>query len=1159
MIRLFAAGDWTLRRGRAVEASLRAVLLAWGGGADADEDRVGALLARLGQVDHFDPSVVVDRGPFVEQLLALRERWLLQAAAGRADWKPDGWGARPEPRSEADTVDGEARFTGLLSRALTRLHRANLALDEHAIVSIADRRGTIVAVNDRFCEVSGYARAELLGATHRIVKSGRHPPGFYDELWATIASGCIWNGEICNRRKDGSYYWVLSTIIPLPGSDGKPDEYVSVRTEITGAKSSDERLALLENAILASSSGVVVADALCSEFPISYASPSFVRLFARSEPGLPGTSLRELLASGQHVHVVDSLDALLASPAGGSLMLRGQRADGSDYAIDLRLSPMTHAGVTTHVVGVASDATELEATRKVLHDREERLRRSQEHANIGTWDWNIVTGELSWSERIPALFGHRPGAIETTYENFLSCVHPRDRQRVIDAVDACLGLDRPYDIEHRCVWPDGTVRWVHEHGRVIRDERGRPARMLGVVQDVTERKGLECELQRTRERLGEVQALARLGDWAFERTSGDAEWSDAMYAIYRRDRASFRPHAGSFVELAHPPDAAGLERALDAARNGGEADCLHRIAAPSGERRWIRLRTRAQRDESGHVVRVVGTAHDVTDAMRREDCARLLRESIAMNEDAVAVADRYGEILHANDAYRRALGHDPGRRTEGALEAPVAAPFREPLAREIQRRDPAFVHESELPMQRVDGSTFVARNRIRVVHDARGEVQYFVQMFRDAADAFALEAASRRARERMEQARESCLRLVADGSEALLDAARSVLGFARLLAACPELSVVAREYVRHVESAGRRALLAEGERLDLVRAEAGRLSVVLEAVALESILAEAQAGAADAREARPEAGLEARAEAALETDAGPIVRTDRVRIVQALHALRAHAIETTGSAPRMRAEPAGEGFAAIRIALERAGSTGRRPFPFAPLGASAATGPDDARLAQPRLRLATRLVERLNGTFVLARDAVGDESLELRLPALTGERADTDVPIVRDGTPAAPAHPPPSAPASRGTVLCVDDDPASLAVLQDSFRDDETVRVLLSPSAMLGVELAQAHRPDVVLLGIDSVGIDAFALLRAWQDDPALRQVPVIALTGDASPAHRARIEAAGFHRFVEKPVSLPELLRVTNAAVRYTKDRLSSESRTVRSNSPTGTGLPYR
>ena len=107
------------------------------------------------------------------------------------------------------------------------------ALDEHAIVSIADVRGDIIYVNDKFCEISGYSREELMGNNHRIVKSDFHSPKFYKEMWDSITSGNSWRGEIKNLKKGGGFYWVDATIVPFLNEKGKPFKYVAIRTDIT--------------------------------------------------------------------------------------------------------------------------------------------------------------------------------------------------------------------------------------------------------------------------------------------------------------------------------------------------------------------------------------------------------------------------------------------------------------------------------------------------------------------------------------------------------------------------------------------------------------------------------------------------------------------------------------------------------------------------------------------------------------------------------------------------------------------------------------------------------------------------------------------------------------------------------------------------------------
>lgn len=147
---------------------------------------------------------------------------------------------------KADDLEGFASLLATLieqqEQRRLELFNQRFAMDQHAIVSITDTRGVIRYVNDKFCDISGYCREELIGKTHSIVNSKTHEPEFFQDLWKTISAGKVWRNEVCNKTRDGKFYWVDSTIVPFLEDSGRPYQYISIRTDITERKHMAEKI-----------------------------------------------------------------------------------------------------------------------------------------------------------------------------------------------------------------------------------------------------------------------------------------------------------------------------------------------------------------------------------------------------------------------------------------------------------------------------------------------------------------------------------------------------------------------------------------------------------------------------------------------------------------------------------------------------------------------------------------------------------------------------------------------------------------------------------------------------------------------------------------------------------------------------------------------------
>lgn len=187
----------------------------------------------------------------------------------KGDYRWLDWTAYPQQDSQiiygiARDITEQKLASEQLAIANRQLVDARYALDQHSIVAVTDSTGTIIDVNEKFVAVSGYSRDELIGNNHRIVNSGHHSPEFFTDLWRTISSGKVWKGEICNRNKCGALYWVQTTITPFLGVDGKPLQYIAIRTDITDRKLQEAALSAHRKRLIgifeAMGEGMVVQD-----------------------------------------------------------------------------------------------------------------------------------------------------------------------------------------------------------------------------------------------------------------------------------------------------------------------------------------------------------------------------------------------------------------------------------------------------------------------------------------------------------------------------------------------------------------------------------------------------------------------------------------------------------------------------------------------------------------------------------------------------------------------------------------------------------------------------------------------------------------------------------------------------------------------------------
>ena len=382
-----------------------------------------------------------------------------------------------------------------------RLRNLTYAIEQSPVtVAVTDLDGNIEYVNRRFTETTGYTKEEVLGKNPRILKSGHTKQHEYEKLWQTITSGKEWRGTFHNKKKNGELYWESAVISPVFDSKGKITRFLAVKEDITRRKELEERINLFAQALDAGSTSMVIADAASPDYPVTYVNQAFEKMTGYSSIEVVGRNCRFLQGGDRDQPGLKSIREGLEKKQACWALLRNYRRDGSLFWNEIRITPVKNeSGVVTHFVGVSDDVTELKRIQGELIVNEERLRLSQQYANIGTWDLNIQSGALHCSERIAPLLGIGDGELEITYETLIGLIHPEDREKVSDAINKCIDEGIEFDVEHRRIWPSGEVRWLHQNGNVVRDDYGIAVHMLGLVQDITERKRSEHELLESRE------------------------------------------------------------------------------------------------------------------------------------------------------------------------------------------------------------------------------------------------------------------------------------------------------------------------------------------------------------------------------------------------------------------------------------------------------------------------------------------------------------------------------------------------------------------------------------------------------------------------------------------------------------------------------------
>jgi two-component system cell cycle sensor histidine kinase/response regulator CckA len=407
---------------------------------------------------------------------------------------------------------------------LPALHAALLDAVGDSVI-FTDLEGRIRSWNRGATAIFGYTAEEMIGQTPALL----YPDEGLDRLTRDldrILAGEDHVGEWLGRRRDGTPVWVEVRTTAVRNAAGTPTGFLGVARDITRHRHSKAELELIADTAPAY---IVQCDA---DRRFTFVNRAYAERFGLTPDQVVGKFVWEVVGDRGYASIRPHIDAVLA----------GNRVEfEQEIPYETLGRRWIHCAYAPHrgpdrsvegLVGVITDISERKRAEAALGETSTRLELAQSAAGITIWEWEPDTGWSSYTPEFCLLYGLPEGTPALSYQEWLQFVHPDDRDRVIEDLDAALAGERPYDTEYRVVWRDGSVHWISSRGRMVPVEPGRSRRMIGINFDVTRRREAELQLRQL-DRLETVSRLA--GGVAHEANNQMTVVSGAAAFILRRD------------------------------------------------------------------------------------------------------------------------------------------------------------------------------------------------------------------------------------------------------------------------------------------------------------------------------------------------------------------------------------------------------------------------------------------------------------------------------------------------------------------------------------------------------------------------------------------------------------------------------------------------
>ncbi|WP_334183121.1 PAS domain-containing protein [Novosphingobium sp.] len=479
------------------------------------------------------------------------------------------------------------------------------------------------------------------------------------------------------QRRDGTWHWIEANgrvdKDPDRGTVTFPGVLIDINERHSLMEERDRAMRLLE-AFIEAVPGVVYAKD--REGRMMVANRGVSELVGKPIAEIIGRTDRETLDNSAEAAGVMQRDAAIM--AGDEAVQIEEQVSYPDGRAAIWLSTKApfrdEDGQIVGLIGSSVDITERRATEAELRETEERYRLAARATNDAVWDWRIADGHVIWNEALERRYGHSHA--ETGAQWWLDHIHPDDRDRVDVEIHAAIaGRGTAWTSEYRFRCADGTYADVLDRGFVLRREDGSPLRMIGAMQDLTERRVREAAVRESEERARLATEAAAIGTWNLDLRSGKLRWDARTKALFGLSAKSAVTYEGAFLRGLHPDDRAATEAAVAAAIAPGGTGKYHieyrTIGIEDGIERWVAARGRSVVTDRGEPLHFIGTVVDITELKQTEASLRELNETLEAR-----VAAEVAERAAAEEALRQSQKME----AVGQLTGGIAHDFNNMLA-----------------------------------------------------------------------------------------------------------------------------------------------------------------------------------------------------------------------------------------------------------------------------------------------------------------------------------------------------------------------------------------------------------------------------------------------------------------------------------------------